>query len=306
LFHADWSTVAKKRWVASATRIDSGWQMMLPRPVRDTRAFVNELFTAVGPLFAGFDFPIGVPAVYGQLTGLADFLTALEVFGKGEWSEFFLVAETPQQVSRKRPFYPRTYTAASKPKQIHLLHGLRIESIDALRRQCERPTPTRPRAACPLFWTLGSNQVGKAAISGWQEVIAPARRRGARLWPFDGNLTELATAGVPVLAETYPAEAYGHVGIAFHTHMSKRRQEDRRAATVGLFDWARHRGITFSEELVTQVEDGFGASSDGEDAFDAFIGALSMIEVADGRRMERPFERTCREVWEGWILGQAA
>jgi hypothetical protein len=130
LFHADWSTVAKKRWVASAMRIDSGWQMTLLRPVRDTRAFVNELFTGVGPLLAGFDFPIGVPAVYGQLTGLADFSTALEVFGKDEWSEFFLVAETPQQVSRKRPFYPRAYTAASKPKQIHLLHGLRIESID--------------------------------------------------------------------------------------------------------------------------------------------------------------------------------
>jgi hypothetical protein len=46
-----------------------------------------------------------------------------------------------------------------------------------LRRQCERATPTR-RAACPLFWTLGSNQVGKAAISGWQEVIAPAQRHG--------------------------------------------------------------------------------------------------------------------------------
>ena len=279
--------------------------MTLPRPVRDARAFVNELFTAVGPLLAGFDFPIGVPAVYGQLTGLADFSTALEVFGKGQWSEFFLVAETPQQVSCRRPFYPRTYTAPLKPKQIHLLQGLRIESIDALRRQCERATLTR-RAACPLFWTLGSNQVGKAAISGWQEVIAPARRRGARLWPFDGSLTELATAGVPVLAETYPAEAYGHVGIAFQARMSKRRQEDRRAAMVGLFDWARHRGITFSEALVTQVEDGFGASSDGEDAFDAFIGALSMIEVADGRRMERPFDRTGGEAWEGWILGQAA
>ena len=75
---------------------------------------------------------------------------------------------------------------------------------------------------------------------------------------------------------------------------------------VGLFDWARHRGITFSEELVTQVEDGFGASSDGEDAFDAFVGTLSMIEVTDGRRMERPFDRTGGEVWEGWILGQAA
>jgi len=303
LFHADWSTVAKKRWVASAARTDAGWQVTLPRLVRDTRAFVGELFTAVGPALAGFDFPIGVPTAYGQLTGLADFSTALEVFGQGEWAEFFVVAEMPQQVSRTRPFYPRASTAAAK--QAHLLHGLGIGSIDALRRQCERATPTR-RAACPLFWTLGGNQVGKAAISGWHEVIAPARRRGARLWPFDGSLAELATAGVPVLAETYPAEAYGHVGVAFGASMSKRRQEDRRTAMAGLLDWARQRGVTFSVELITQVEDGFGARGEGEDAFDALIGVLGMIEVADGRRLERPADRNSGEAWEGWILGQAA
>jgi hypothetical protein len=88
--------------------------------------------------------------------------------------------------------------------------------------------------------------------------------------------------------------------------LSKRRQEDRRAAMVGLFDRARHRGITFSEDLITQVEDGFGASGDGEDAFDALVGILGMIEVTDGRRMERPVARTGEEGWEGWILGQAA
>jgi hypothetical protein len=303
LLHADWSTNPKKRWVARAARIDAGWEMTPPRLVGDTRAFVWELFTAVGPVLAGFDFPIGVPSAYGRLTGLADFLTGLEVFGKGEWAEFFVVAETPKQVSRTRPFYPRASTAAAK--QIHLLHGLGIDSIDALRRECERATPTR-RAACPLFWTLGGNQVGKAAISGWQEVIAPARRRGARVWPFDGSLAELAMVGVPVLAETYPAEAYGHVGVAFRAGMSKRRQEDRRTSMKGLCGWARQHGVTFSEQLITQVEDGFGARADGEDAFDALIGALGMIEVIDGRRMERPADPNSEEVWEGWILGQAA
>lgn len=300
LFHADWSTEPKKRWVANATRTDAGWQMPLARLVGDRRAFVDELFTAVGPVLAGFDFPIGVPAAYGQLTGLPDFLTALEVFGKDEWAEFFVVAETPQQVSRTRPFYPRAATAAAK--QVHLLHGLGIESFGALRRQCERATTNR-RSACPLFWTLGSNQVGKAAISDWQEVIVPARRRGACLWPFDGSLAELAVAGIPVLAETYPAEAYGHVGVAFRAGMSKRRQDDRRTAMKGLCDRVRQQGITFSEELITQIEGGFGARSDGEDAFDALIGALGMIEVVDGRRMESPGSGA-GGAWEGWILGR--
>jgi hypothetical protein len=303
LFHADWSNAANKRWVARATRSNIGWRVTPPSPVGDTRVFADELFTAVGPVLAGFDFPIGLPAAYGQLTGLADFPAALEVFGHGEWAQFFVVAETPQQVSRTRPFYPRASIRGST--QAHLWHGLKMECFDALRRQCERSTPTR-RAACPLFWTLGGNQVGKAAISGWQEVIVPARRRGARLWPFDRTLSELALAGIPVLAETYPAEAYGHVGVALGGSMSKRRQADRRSAMNGLLDWARQRSVTFSTELAAQIEDGFGARGDGEDAFDALIGALGMIEVTDGRRPERPASRERVDTWEGWILGQAS
>ena len=182
---------------------------MLPRLVGDTRQFVDQLFSTIGPLLAGFDFPIGVPVSYGQLIGVADFPSALDVFGQGEWVEFHRVAETPQQVSRIRPFYPRASTGGSR--QVHLRDGLGIE-FEALRRRCERAASNR-RAASPLFWTLGGNQVGKAALSGWQEVIAPARRRGARLWPFEGSLKELAMARVPVVAETYPAEAFHHILI---------------------------------------------------------------------------------------------
>jgi Protein of unknown function (DUF429) len=303
VFHADWSTATKKRWVAKVARTDTGWHVTLPRPVLNTPAFVDELFTTPGPVLAGFDFPIGLPAAYGRLTGLANFSAALELFGRGEWAEFFVVAETPQEISRTRPFYPRRSTAAAK--QVHLLHGLGIDSIDILHRKCELATPAR-RAACPLFWTLGGNQVGKAAISGWQEVIAPARRRGASLWPFDGSLSDLATRGPVVLAETYPAEAYTHVGVSFQASMSKRCRDDRRAAMVGLVEGARERGFTFSEKLITQVKDGFGARSNGEDAFDALIGALGMIEVIENRRIERPFVHNDVDTWEGWILGQTA
>jgi hypothetical protein len=302
LFHADWSTTAKKRWVAGAKRIQTGWYVTLPRLASDTNAFVEELFDAAGPTLAGFDFPIGMPTTYAQLTGLPDFPTALGVFGRGEWSEFFAVAETPQQVSRTRPFYPRVSTAAAK--QAHLLDGLGVNSIEALLRQCDLATSTR-RRACALFWTLGGNQVGKAAISGWREVIAPARRRGACLWPFDGKLAELVRTGVPVLAETYPAEAYGHVGVTFGPQKSKRRKEDRRTAMASLLDWARLNSNAFSPDLIAQIEDGFGSQSNGEDAFDALIGLLGMIEVVDGRRAEYPPSRDDGEGWEGWILGQA-
>ena len=182
-----------------------------------------------------------------------------------------------------------------------LVQGLGLQ-YDKLLRECERPTPIRG-AACCLFWTLGGSQVGRAAISGWQEVVAPARRRGAKLWPFEGSLAELARAGYPVIAETYPAEAYSHVGIRFPRNGSKRRQHDRAFATKGIFEWASRNQVTFCELLVNQIEMGFGPHEDGEDPFDALAGILSMIEVLDGRRSEGP-ENGSAHVWEGWILGQ--
>ena len=44
-----------------------------------------------------------------------------------------------------------------------------------LLRRCERGGNGHKQACC-LFWTLGGNQVGKAAIIGWRDVLAPALR----------------------------------------------------------------------------------------------------------------------------------
>lgn len=132
----------------------------------------------------------------------------------------------------------------------------------------------------------------------------PALRKGARLWPFEGRLSELAATHL-VLAETYPGEAYSHVGVQFRPGMSKRRRDDRQSVSAGLIKWAEERRVSFSPELGTQVASGFGESSSGEDSFDALVGLLGMIEVVDGRRPEAPITQRNRELWEGWILGQA-
>ena len=305
LLHADWSVAAGKRWVAEARRSDRGWMVEAPEPVGDAAAFVERLF-ARGRVLAGFDFPIGVPAAYGRMAGLDGLPALLDALDRGDLPDFFKVAERPDQVSASRPFYPRVSTAVVRQRD--LLDALGLAGIDTLRRRCERATSVR-RAACPLFWTLGANQVGKAAITGWQEVLLPARRRGARLWPFDGSLTELALAeladpGLPVLAETYPGEAYGHVGIAFSPKMSKRRQDDRRVAMRDLPAWARRHGVWFEPALEASIADGFGAPDRGEDPFDALAGLLGMLEVVEGRRTAGP--ATARDPWEGWIMGQRA
>ncbi len=302
MLHADWSVAADKRWVAEASRSGNGWTVAAPRPVGDCAAFVETMFADRRRVLAGFDFPIGLPVAYGRMTGLDDLPAVLDALGRGEWPDFFNVAERPEQIAVTRPFYPRVSSAQAR--QQALLDALGLADINALRRRCELATAVR-RAACPLFWTLGANQVGKAAITGWREVLVPARRRGARLWPFDGSLAELARTGVPVLAETYPGEAYGHVGVAFAAGMSKRRQDDRSAAMRDLPAWAARHGVSFSAELAARILDGFGTLDRGEDPFDALIGLLGMLEVVDGRRPALPATAS-PDRWEGWIMGQQA
>lgn len=53
------------------------------------------------------------------------------------------------------------------------------------------------------------------------------------------------------------------------------------------------------------LDEGFGSARTGEDAFDAAMGLLGMIEVIDGRRAAAP-SSAYGSSWEGWILGQSA
>lgn len=304
LLHADWSVAADKRWVAAAKRIEGRWRIFDVRKVGTTADFVRSLISAgqVEPVVAGFDFPIGVPASYGARTGLPDFPTLLKCLGDGVWSQFGQVARSPGEISLHRPFYPAGAQAGLKQSALLDAHG--VASLDELRRTCERATQDR-RAACPLFWTLGGNQVGRGALSGWSEVVGPALAAGAALWPYHGDLASLLgkDCGV-VLAETYPAEAYSHVGVSFAAKESKRRQSDRLAKSRAILGWAERHGVALAPIVMTMLLAGFGEDAAGEDRFDAFMGLLGMIEVVEGRRADGPSLSLEIARWEGWILGQ--
>lgn len=300
LVHADWSVDRRKRFAAGAEW--SGGRWLVRAPVRVGDDFVDRLMA--GPVLAGFDFPIGLPDAYGRRSGFADFRAALAGFGQGAWADFFTVAERVEEVGLYRPFYPARALAGIRQAPFLAAHG--VATLDDLHRRCERAHGTR-RAAAALFWTLGGNQVGKAALSGWREVIRPALARGARLWPFDGPLAGLAGTGWSgtVLAECYPGEVYDHLGCRFGGAESKRRQEDRRRRAAPILDWAARHDVVFDLPARAAILAGFGPETTGEDAFDALIGLLGLIEVAAGRRAPGPESdpEICR--FEGWILGQA-
>ena len=257
-----------------------------------------------GSILSGFDFPIGLPYAYALKVGITDFLTLLPLLGQDKWDKFYLPARLPSEICMQRPFYPYQPGGTSR---LHLETGLGIPFYQ-LSRLCERRHNNR-RAACPLFWTLGGQQVGKAAISGWRDLLTPALSDPAinlKIWPFSGGLSELCQPGAAVVVETYPAEFYSHIGLSFSSPVrkSKRRRLDRISFAHQLIDWSDNHGIDLDSSIQECLWDGFGDAPDGEDKFDAFIGLYGMINIVQGYHPTgEPLLPHISNI-EGWIFGQ--
>ncbi len=312
--HADWSLNAKKRWVARAVHEGGGrYRAFAPEPVGKLPQFFDGLKNSArlsGALFVGFDFPLGLPRAYARRAGIDNFRNFLSALDRDPWRRFFCVAEHPGDISPTRPFYPAKSGKRGTVARRHLLQGLGLESYQDLLRVCDRASEGR-RAACAMFWTLGPQQVGKAAIVGWRDLLIPALRSDSDLvlWPFDGELGKLLSRHGVVAAETYPAEVYGHLGLRPGTgrrRESKRLQVARTAVAPRFLELAGSLGLRLEPDLCETIADGFGPSPDGEDPFDATVGLFGMVNVALGRRSPgTPCDLEIQRI-EGWILGQDA
>ena len=308
--HADWSLGPQKRWFASARLARGVYLVSGPERVGDAASFLRRLSGEAdgrGSVLVGFDFPIGVPLAYAKVAGIESLPHLLPQLGWGEWKDFYRVAERPDEISVRRPFYPQRPGGTS---QAHLLGGLGVASMQELLRVPDRRTADRNQA-CSIFWTLGGNQVGKAAISGWREVLTPALRDqglDAGLWPFDGALEDLLETRHIVITETYPTEFYGHLGIALKG--SKQWHENRAAQSTAFEAWLTRPAIDQRVSLQPGAKDavrsGFGQDKDGEDPFDAFVGLLGMLNVVLGGRGSGWPSDSVQRLVEGWILGQSA
>jgi hypothetical protein len=299
--HADWSTDPRKRWVSIAQRGADGWRAQAPAPVGDPAAQAAGLIAEGVPVAIGLDLPLGVPRGFAQGRAEDGFVAFLR--GLSGRRGFFDVAATLDDVSRERPFYP----ARGVKGMTRAAHAAALGLDDArgLSRLCDRATALRP-AGAPVFWTLGANQSGKAAISAWRDWLAPGLAGGApyALWPFEGGVHALLARGRAVLAEVYPAEALRHCGLVLRG--SKRVQRDRAAIADALLGAMAARRVAPSPDLRAMVADGFGADAAGEDRFDSVIGLLGLVGVLDGARADFVPDDEAVRRWEGWVLGQDA
>jgi hypothetical protein len=302
VYHADWSVKVRNRWCVKATLgADGRYTAFEPTPVGDPTLLLKNLRTeagVLGTMFAGFDFPIGVPAHFAERARISRFRDFLPKLGTGAWRNFYSVCDKPEQISIHRPFYPK---AVYKGRQRNeLFRGHDVFSLEPLLRHCERGGNGQKQACC-LFWTLGGSQVGKAAILGWKDVLVPALKDDSiRLWPVDGKLESLFKPGCAVIAETYPAECYGW--FPGDPLVSKTNINSRQRFGSRLLDWARGSEVAIAPELKDAIEDGFPIGRD--DAFDAVVGLFGMLQICLGQRDSgEPDDKTIREI-EGWILGR--
>lgn len=302
LTHADWSKRAEGRWLAHASRSGGGWRIEAARPVGDPGSLVCEIkgLAGSGAALLGVDLPIGAPIAWAAAAAVDRYLDALPAFGHGAWSRFYDPATAPDEISLTRPFYPASPGGA---RQRHLTEALGVPDMHALRRRCDLDAGGKP-AATPLFWTLGAAQVGKAALDFWRSVLAPATAaETAWVWPFDGDLAALGARGGVVIAETYPGEVYNWFELDVrHANRSKRRQTDRANDADRMLAAGARLGAAFAPAAEAQVRTGF--PDGGDDAFDAMVGLLGLLQIVEGGRPEgAPDDAEVRMV-EGWILGR--
>lgn len=299
--HADWSLDPRKRWMTAARLRGGAWHAEAPTPVGDVAALLPALLASGAPVALGLDLPLGLPREYARHLVEPDFPAFLR--GLAARPDFFAVSATLETVAHGRPFYPargvRGMTRAAHAA------ALGMDGPLGLSRLCDRATAERP-AGAPVFWTLGANQSGKAAVAAWRDWLLPTLGAGlpVALWPFEGALHALLAPGRAVLAEVYPAEVLRQCGLRLSG--SKRAQAPRRALANALPEAMAARRVLPSPALAASIAEGFGSDAAGEDRFDSAVGLLGLIGVLDGARPDFVPDDPWVRRWEGWVLGQTA
>ena len=281
--HADWSIDPRKRWVAVARRAAAGWVLASAASGRRRADFLARLRAEAGWRAGGARRRSAARACRAptRRSGAeADFLQFLQA--ARNWPDFFRVCATLEELAPDRPFYPAR-GIAGMTRASHAA-ALGLGAATGLSRACDRATAERP-AGAPLFWTLGANQSGKAAIAAWRDMLLPALAAGeaVRLWPFAGPFRVAAGARRGGAGRDLSGR-----GAAPSRHPPEGQQAPpgRPCRGVACRCWPRCSGWTSppSAALRPPCVDGFGADAAGEDRFDCVLGVLCVLNVLAGNR----------------------
>ena len=281
----------------------AGW-MLSVEPVGDVSTLLERLRALAdgAPVALGVDFPIGLPRAYVARHLDQNFAFPTFLRGLAGRPGFLAVCGCLDEIGPERPFYP--LRGVRGMTRLSHAQALGLDDAAGLSRLCDIATPERP-AGAPLFWTLGANQTGKAAISAWRDLLLPALAgpHPPALWPFDGALLPLLRGDRVVVAETYPAEAMRQLGLRMAG--SKRRHMDRAALAPAIR--ASITGLSACPDLALDrlLADGFGQDAAGEDRMDCVLGLLCLLQVLAGWRPDTVPDDPWVRCWEGWVLGQA-
>jgi len=304
IWHADWSLSGKGRWVAKARRTGKGWLIHAIEPVGMLTQFRQSLsdHSHDQTIWLGLDMPIGFVDCWYDGANIQDFKSLLRLLQTDQWNKFFDVCKSPDEICHQRPFYPKSSGIKGSVKREHLVTALGLTDFRDLHRRCELATKDRA-AACPSFWTLAANQVGKAMLHGLENLIIPGTQDGFNIWPFSGDLATCTAQSGVTLIETYPGEIYGWLELS---ELTKSNQKSRALAVKQLLNHAGQNAIGFSTSLTARIKTGFDREYGKDDAFDALVGVMGLIQIADGVRPEHlPSEPVIRNR-EGWIVGMDA
>ncbi len=284
---ADWSKDAKKRSVHVADLHErriryaecGGWN--LAKLLALARKYAHW-----GPVLIGIDLAIGLPNRYWQALLCSgrhgDPASFVEWLGQRDPdSDFFRRVRSPSEWRVDRPFFHVPKGKGGRKSFEEKLDGGFYRRIDA------------KAGAKPLFAVSGiPGVVGSATRAFWKELV-PLLRAGDRdfaVWPFEGELNELLRDRRIVLAETYPALAYGTVLAgelpAHQVLVAKTKCEQRRAVCerIAVARWVESAHVDLGDLGPLQDD-----TESAEDAFDSHVTAAAVMRcILDNRPLVAP------------------
>lgn len=279
---ADWSQERGRRRIAIARRRAGRYRIEALEIPPVGPALLDALLEGAGREQAvfGADFPMGVPRAWAVRAGISCFPAFLRDMDEEAFRRLTTPAARAEEIELLRPFYPARPGGA---RRRDLVRGLGLSSFDELLRECDRRT-----RGCAPFWLVGANQVGKAGIAGWRELLRPALRSRlpVAIWPF---ATPRITAGAArlLLVETYPA---------WYRRLWRR---------AGGLAWMQRLRIGVVPSLDARVRAELAPAARRSDSGDALFGLLGMIAALCGLlpREAPQHADVCRI--EGWVCGLA-